>query len=235
MEDIEQLEKAAAGEYIAPRGDLVLTAPLLFGHMYMLPIVTDFLAMYPDINVQLVLSDRNLHLYEEHVDMAVRLGELPDSGMVATRVGLMETLVCASPWLLAAHGTPKHPAELEKLPCVVFAGPATATWSFRDPAAKREFGVNIVPRLSVTTAEGAVQAALRNTGFTRVYRYHCDAEIAAGTLVPVLQEFDVDRLPVHLVHAARGMMPLKMRVFLDFAVSRLRAELSKLGKSARSS
>lgn len=228
MEEIEAVERAASGEYTTPRGELVLTAPVLFGQMYILPIVTDFLAAYPEINVRLLLSDRNLHLYDDHVDMAVRLGALPDSSMIATRVGHMDTLVCASPELIAAHGIPKHPQQLEKLPCIIFAGPATATWSFCDPATRREFGVNIVPRLSVTSAAAAVEAALRRTGLTRVYRYHCADALQAGTLVQVLKEYDVAPIPVHLVHAAQGQLPLKMRVFLDFAASQLRLALSKL-------
>ncbi|MCW2086274.1 UNVERIFIED_ORG: DNA-binding transcriptional LysR family regulator [Bradyrhizobium japonicum] len=229
MEEIEEVERAASSEYTTPRGELVLTAPLLFGQMYILPIVTDFLAAYPEINVRLLLSDRNLHLYDDHVDMAVRLGDLPDSSMIATRVGTMDTVVCAAPDLLAAHGVPKHPKDLQRLPCVIFTGPSSAIWSFRNPANKREFGVDIVPRLSVTAAESAVQAAVRRTGLTRVYRYHCADELRSGRLVQVLQEFDVEPIPVHLVHAARGQLPLKMRVFLDFAASQLRSALSKLG------
>jgi DNA-binding transcriptional LysR family regulator len=228
MDDIEEVERAASGEYRTPRGELVLTAPLLFGHRYIFPIVADFLAAYPEINVRLLLSDRNLHLYDDHVDMAVRLGVLPDSNMIATRVGSMDTLVCASPDLLAAHGVPKHPAELERLPCVVFAGPSSATWSFRDPATKREFDVNIAPRLSVTSADTAVEAALRRTGLTRLYRYHCADQLRAGTLEQVLQEFDVEPIPIHLVHGERGLLPLKMRVFLDFAAERLRSDLASL-------
>ena len=231
MQDIDEIERTAAGEYTIPRGELVLTAPVLFGHMYILPIVTDFLAAYPEIDVRLVLSDRNLHLYDDHVDMAVRIGTLPDSNMIATRVGTMDTLVCASPDLLAALGTPKHPADLEKLPCVVFAGPSTATWWFRDPATKRDFDVDINPRLSVTTAETAVQAALRRTGLTRVYRYHCDAALRTGALVHVLQAFDVEAIPVSLLHGERRLLPLKMRVFLDFAADRLRSAMSALGKT----
>ncbi|WP_109482209.1 LysR family transcriptional regulator [Paraburkholderia sp. C35] len=229
MEDIEEVERTAAGEYTTPRGELVLTAPVLFGHMYILPIVTDFLAAYPEINVRLVLSDRNLHLSDDHVDMAVRIGTLPDSNMIATRVGAMDTLVCASPDLLNAHGMPKHPRDLEKLPCVVFAGPSTATWWFRDPATRRDFNVDIMPRLSVTTAEAAVKAALHHSGVTRVYRYHCDAELRTGALVQVLRKFDVESIPVSLMHGERGLLPLKMRVFLDFAVDRLRSDMSALG------
>jgi DNA-binding transcriptional LysR family regulator len=231
MEDIEEVERAASGEYTEPRGELVLTAAFLFGQVYILPIVTDFLAAYPQINVRLILSDQNLHLFDEHVDMAVRLGRLPDSSMIATRVGSMDTIVCASPELLAAYGVPKHPKELESLPCVVFAGPATASWSFRDRTAKREFGVDITPRLSVTSAEAAVKAAIRHTGVTRLYRYHCADALRDGTLVQVLGEFDVDPIPVHLVHAAQGLLPLKVRVFLDFAAKRLRPALAELERT----
>jgi DNA-binding transcriptional LysR family regulator len=228
MGEIDEVERAASSEYTTPRGELVLTAPVLFGQMYILPIVTDFLAAYPEINVRLLLSDRNLHLFDDHVDMAVRLGALPDSQMIATRVGSMDTVVCASPDLLAAHGSPKHPKDLQTVPTVVFAGPSTATWSFRDPATKREFEIGIVPRLSVTSAEAAVQAALRRAGVTRLYRYHCGDALKAGKLVQVLRDFDVEPIPVHLIHAARGQLPLKMRVFLDFAASQLRTSLAKL-------
>lgn len=231
LEDIDEIERAAAGEYKAPRGELVLTAPVLFGERYMLAIVTDFLAAYPDINVRLLLSDRNLHLYDEHVDMAVRLGVLPDSSMISTRIGSVATLVCASPDLLAAHGTPQHPRDLARLPCVVFDGPATANWAFRDQETKAAFTIDISRRLSVTSAGAAVRAAVRNTGFTRVYHYHCADELRAGSLLPVLGDFDVEPVPVHLVHAERGLLPLKMRAFLDFAASRLRFELSKLTAS----
>ncbi|WP_186178458.1 LysR substrate-binding domain-containing protein [Burkholderia gladioli] len=105
-----------------------------------------------------------------------------------------------------------------------------ATWRFRDSATKRDFNVNIVPRLSVSTAEAAVQAALRRTGFTRVYRYHCDAALRAGELVHVLPKFDVESIPVSLVHGERGLLSLKMRVFLDFAVDQWRSAMSQLGK-----
>jgi DNA-binding transcriptional LysR family regulator len=229
MEQIEEVERTASGEYTTPRGELVLTAPLLFGQKLLLPIVTDFLSTYPDINVRLLLSDRNLHMFDDHVDMAVRLGDLPDSSMIATRVGSMQSFVCASPELLAAHGVPKHPKDLQSLPCVVFDGPSSATWSFRDPETKQRFEVNVIPRLSVTAAEAAVQAAVRRTGITRLFQYHCDEAVKAGTLVRVLEQFEVEAIPVHLIHAARGLLPLKMRVFLDFAAKELRTVLGKLG------
>jgi len=227
MEEIDEVERAASGEYTTPRGELVLTASVMFGEIYIIPIVAEFLAAYPDINVRLLLSDRNLHLYDDHVDMAVRLGKLPDSNMIATRVGAMDTIIVATPDILASHGTPKHPRDLETLPCVIFAGPSHTSWVFKDPETSRPFDVNISARLSVTTAHGAAQAALRGMGFTRLFRYHVTEALRTGDLVEVLQEFEFEAVPVHLVHAAHGLLPQKMRVFLDFAADRLRAVLGK--------
>ncbi|WP_018971966.1 LysR family transcriptional regulator [Rudaea cellulosilytica] len=231
LEDVDEVERRATGEYQVPRGELVLTAPVLFGQKYILPLVTDFLAQFPDINIRLLLSDRNLHLFDEDVDMAVRIGVLPNSRMRATRIGSMDTLTCATPELLATHGKPKHPSDMERLPCVVFTAPTTATWLFRESVSRKEFGVDIRPRLSVTSAEAAIQAALRHTGFTRVYRYHCAEHLRAGALVQVLRKFDVAPLPVHLIHGSQGQLPLKMRTFLDFAVPRLRDELALMSAS----
>ena len=107
LDEIDETERIAAGEFHVPRGELILTAPILFGRLHILPIVTEFLAAYPQINVRMLLTDRNLHLIEDHVDMAVRIGPLPDSTMIGTRVGLMRTVVCASPKLLAEQGVPK--------------------------------------------------------------------------------------------------------------------------------
>src|SRR5262245_63763329 len=121
LDEIDETERIASGEFHVPRGELILTAPVFFGRLHILPIVTEFLAAYPEINVRLLLSDRNLHLIEDHVDLAVRIGPLPDSSMIATRVGSMRTVVCASPKLLAGHGLPKSPQDLAGLPCVNFA------------------------------------------------------------------------------------------------------------------
>jgi DNA-binding transcriptional LysR family regulator len=161
--------------------------------------------------------------------VAVRLGALPDSSMIATRIGSMDTLVCAAPEHLAAHGVPNHPAALQTRPCVIFTGPSSAAWFFGDPVTGRAFEVAVKARLMVTGAAAAVQAAIRGTGFTRVFRYHCAAALQAGSLVQVLKEFAVAPLPVHLLHVERGLMPLKMRVFMDFAIPRLRAAMAELG------
>jgi len=228
LEEIDDVERAASGEFTAPRGELVLTAPTLFGTLHMLPIVTDFLAAYPEINVKLLLSNQNLDLLDERIDLAVRIGLLPDSSMIATRVGEMRTVVCASPDLLAAHGAPKMPDDLRTIPCISFAGAAIPAWSFRDPKSKRAFDVPIVPRLSVTAGEAVVEAAVRRAGVARVLHYHCAEALRSRKLVRILQDYELEAVPVSLLHAARGQMPLKTRVFLDFVADRLRSDLRHL-------
>ena len=227
LEMIDETERIAAGEFLAPRGELVLTAPVLFGRLHLLPVVADFLALYPEINVRLVLADRNIDLIEEHVDMAARIGSLPESSMIATRIGSMRTVVCASPQLLTRHGVPKSPEDLADWPCVNFDFRSpSSTWPFRSKEGIRETPVK--PRLSVSTAEAAVWAAAQNVGLTRVLHYQCAEAVRDGSLEIILEDFEIEPLPVHLIHAARGALPLKMRAFLDFAAGRIRQALSSL-------
>lgn len=229
LREVDDAERIASGEFAAPRGELVITAPVLFGQLHVLPIVTKFLAAYPDITVRLLLSDRNLHLIEDHIDMAVRIGTLPDSSMVATRIGLMPMVVCASPALLATFGTPERPEELAGLPCIGFDSlAARSTWTFRRVGGSGTVEMPIKPRLSVTTASAAVWAASQGIGATRLFLYQCADALRQGELRPILAGFQPDPAPVSLLHAARGALPLKMRVFLGFAAGRLRSQLDKL-------
>lgn len=232
LEEVDEAERMAAGEFLAPRGELIVTAPVLFGRLHILPLVASFLEAYPEIDVRLLLSDRNLHLIDDHIDMAVRIGPLPDSGMVATRLGSMRTVVCASPALLARRGTPAAPADLAALPCVNFdqMSPAS-TWPFRPKGARRMVDVPVKHRLSVSTAEAAVWAAAQGVGATRVLHYQCAAAVGDGTLRIVLQGFEIEPVPIHLIHAARGALPLKTRAFLDFAADRLRRRLRALDRA----
>lgn len=229
LREIDDAERIASGEFETPRGELVITAPVMFGQLHVLPIVTEFLAAYPNISVRLLLSDRNLDLIEDHIDMAVRIGTLPDSSMVATRVGVMPMVVCASPALLAALGTPKHPEELAGIPCIGFDSlGARSTWTFKGARGSSRIEIPIRPRLTVTTAAAAAWAARQGIGATRLFLYQCAAGLREGELQPILADFQPDPAPVSLLHAARGALPLKMRVFLDFAAGRLRSQLGKL-------
>jgi DNA-binding transcriptional LysR family regulator len=223
LEQLDDAEREAAGEFTTPKGELVVTAPILFGRLHVLPVVADFLATFPEINVRLILSDRNVDLVSDHVDMAVRIGALPDSSMVATRVGSMRTVVCGAPGLLARHGTPTAPKDIERFPCVSIDGFLSATaWQMRIPGAKALLELPIRPRLLVSTAEAAAQAAVMGVGLTRLFHYQVADALAAGDLRILLADYEIDPAPINLIHASRGQLPLKMRRFLDFAAPRLR-------------
>src|SRR5271155_2126920 len=120
LDEVSEAERAASGEHAAPRGDLVITAPVVFGRLHVLPVIAEFLARWPEINVRLVLADRNLHLIDDHIDIAVRIGALAESALAATKVGSVRRVVCGSPAYFAAHGVPKRPEDLSALSAVTF-------------------------------------------------------------------------------------------------------------------
>jgi DNA-binding transcriptional LysR family regulator len=226
LEDVEQAERAATGEYNAPKGELVLTAPVVFGRTHLMPVIVDFLKAYPDIDVRLALHERVVNLQEEHVDLAARLGSLPDSSLMAVRIGEVRRILVASPTYLAARGTPLHPADLAVHDCISFNPTAqTEAWAFPVGKTSESFPVHF--RLVVTTAQAAIDAAIAGIGISRVFCYHVAEARAAGLLVPVLQDYVAPPIPLHLVYPAGRMLPLKLRAFLDFATPRLIAALSK--------
>ncbi len=221
LEDIGEAERAATGEYSAPRGDLTISASIVFGRLHVLPLTIDFLKAYPDINVRLVLTDRVINMTEDHVDLAVRIGSLPDSSLLATRVGAIRRVVCASPAYFRERGTPLTPDALSAHDCITFEGlTAPDAWIF--PTAAGEMHVRIKSRLVVNTAEAAIDAAVASIGITRVLSYQVASSVSAGALVIALQEFEPPPLPVHLVYSGQGLLPLKVRAFLDFAAPRLK-------------
>jgi len=227
LEDLEQAERAAAGEYTAPRGDLIITAPIVFGRLHVLPIVTDFLKAYPDINVRLALADRVVNLLEDDIDLAVRIGELPDSNLVATRVGSIGPVVCASKTYFKRRGVPKTPDDLAAHDCVTSDGLASpAAWTFLVGGAN--VAVNVRSRLVVNTAEAAIDAAVASVGITRVLSYQVEATLRAGKIALALRDFEPAPWPVSLVYMGQGLLPLKVRAFLDYAAPRLKSRLSRL-------
>jgi DNA-binding transcriptional LysR family regulator len=228
LDEITAAETLASGEYTAPRGELILTAPITFGRFHVLGIVNDFLKQYPDINVRMSLSDRTVNLSEDNIDMAVRIGALPDSSMIATRVGSVRRVVVGSPEYFAKHGYPKQLSDLVDLTCVTFAAlNGNSSWVF--PGGGRSASVPVRPtcRLNINTAESAIDAAIAGIGVTHVISYQVATPVAEGKLQVVLQEFEPEPIPVHLIHAAQGRLPLKMRSFLEFAAPRLRKSLER--------
>jgi DNA-binding transcriptional LysR family regulator len=225
LEDVAEAERAAAGEFSAPRGELVVTAPLVFGRLHVLPVASAFLAAYPDIDIRIVLADRIVNILDDHVDLAVRIGELPDSGLVARRVGAIRRVVCGSPAYFARRGTPENPAALRGHDCVTFEGMDQAdAWSFA--SGKSIETVAVHSRLSVNAAEAAIDAAAAGIGVTRVLSYQMAAALKAGALAVVLRDFEPPPLPVNLVYPSRRLVPLKLRSFIDFAAPRLAQALS---------
>jgi DNA-binding transcriptional LysR family regulator len=226
LEDLGEAERAATGEYSAPKGDLVVTAPIVFGRLHVLAVVLDFLQTYPDIDVRIVLADRVFNLVEDHVDLAVRIGDLPDSSLVATRVGSVGRVVCASPAYFAARGTPQIPADLGRHDCVTFDGLAAPdAWMFT--TGKSTLSVAVRSRLVVNTAEAAVDAAIAGVGITRVLSYQIAGATRAGALAVALRAFEPAPAPVSLVYTGQPLLPLKLRAFLDFAAPRLKQRLSE--------
>lgn len=226
LEEVGEAERAASGEYTAPKGDLVITAPIVFGRLHVLPVIAEFLKTYPDIDVRLVLSDRMVHLLEDHVDVAVRIGKLPDSDLVAIRVGEISTVVCASPAYFAERGTPMSPEDLAAHDCVTLDVLTSAqSWNFT--RGNSEVPITIHSRLIVNTAEAAVDAAIAGVGITRVLSYQIASARRTGALKVALEAFQPALWPINLVHAGQGRLPLKLRAFLDFAAQRLREKLSQ--------
>jgi DNA-binding transcriptional LysR family regulator len=228
LEDVSETERAAAGEFSTPKGDLVISAPIVFGRLHVLPMIIAFLKTYPEVQVRFVQSDRLVNLLEDHVDLAVRIGELADSQLIATRCGSTRRVVCASPDYYAAAGTPRAPLDLAHHSLIAFETLGSAdSWSFR--AGDASLSIPIRPRLVVNTAEAAIDAALAGAGLTRVLSYQVEAALAAGTLVTALKRFEPPAAPVSLVYTNQRRLPFKVRAFLDFAAPRLRAGLARAG------
>ena len=163
LEQLHEVERTASGEYTEPKGDLAVTAPIMFGRLHVLPVASRFLEAFPDVAVRLLFTDRVTHFLEDQVDVALRIGELPDSSLTATRVGSVRRVMCASPEYLKAHGTPATPAELSQHSVISFESvSAPTTWRFESNG--KELNATFRARLSVNTIDAAIDAGLAGTG-----------------------------------------------------------------------
>lgn len=226
LDEVGEAERIATGEYAAPRGDLAVTAPIVFGRLHIVPVVAEFLAQYPEINIKLLLTDRVVHLMEEQIDVALRIGELPDSTLMASRVGTVRSVVCASPAYLARRGVPASPDALAAHDCISFdVLESRRAWVFGD--GKSTLAVPVQSRLQVNTAEAAISAATLGVGLIRVLSYQVADAVGNGALDVVLRDYEPAPLPVSLVHKGQTPLPRKLRVFLDFAAPRLSARITQ--------
>jgi DNA-binding transcriptional LysR family regulator len=226
LEEIGEAERAATGEYASPKGELVVTAPLVFGRLHVVPVVAEFLAHYPEIDINLVFTDRVVHLMDEHADVAVRIGTLPDSTLMASGVGTVRRVICASPAYLAEHGVPSEPHDLAEHECITFEVLASMrAWVFG--SGKSELSVPVRSRMTVNTAEAAIAAAMLDVGLIRVLSYQVADAIRRDALRVVLDSYESAPLPVNLVHKGQAPLSLKLRAFLDFVTPRLRERTAR--------
>jgi len=226
LDQVDEAERTAAGEFTQPRGDLVITAPIMYGRLHAMPVVSAFLDSSPEVSAGLVLTDRIAHLVDDQVDVALRIGALPDSRLVATRLGDVRSVVCASPGYLAARGAPAAIADLDHHSAISFESVSVASaWTFAVDG--KEVPVPIRSRLSVNTIDAAIDAGLAGAGLVRAVSYQVHEHVRAGRLRVVLQAFEPAPRPVHLVYGQHTRLPLKLRAFIDFAVPRLRAKLNE--------
>jgi DNA-binding transcriptional LysR family regulator len=215
-------EAALGGAARAPvRGVLRITAPVQFGRRHVAPIVSTFLNDYPDVRIELTLNDRNLDLIDEGLDVAVRIGGLPDSTLIARQVGSVRRVVVASPRYLAARGRPRVPSDLARHDTIFgMARSSAREWRFGKKG--RGAVVRLSPRLLVDDVEAQVQAARAGRGVARVLSYQVAEELAAGRLVRLLEDFEPESLPVQLVTLSRVHVTSKVRAFIDTAAKVLR-------------
>lgn len=224
LEELDEAERLASGEFRATRGELIVAAPTGMGSTYLNPIVTEFLKAYPDVDVELRLADRVINLVEEGVDIALRVGELPDSRLIAVNLGTIRHVVCASPSYLKVHGAPATPADLSAHCCVTFTSlEAQHTWTFK--MGRQITRVPVRSRLSVGGAEAAANAASVGLGITRLLCYQALPSIRAKKLKLLLREFEPEPIPVSLVYQTRRNMPQKLKAFIDFVVPRIKPKL----------
>jgi DNA-binding transcriptional LysR family regulator len=216
---IVEADEVAMGVNAEPRGHLTITAPALFGKMYVLPSVIDYLQRYPAMSVSALLLDRVVSMLDEGVDVAIRIGELADSSMNAIRVGRVRRVLCASPNYLKQYGTPKNLTELSSH-TLITASNIGNLWKFGDQSSATR--LQIQPRLSVTTHDAAIDAAIQGLGITRVLSYQIAASLESGALSTLLDDYQPPSMPIHILHSEGRHTSSKVRTFVDMMALQLR-------------
>jgi DNA-binding transcriptional LysR family regulator len=220
LAEVEDAEAALSARRAEPQGRLRLTAPVAYGRLRIAPIVTDYAATYPEVDVELLLLDRVVDLVEEGIDAGLRIGHLPESSLVALRVGETQRVVCAAPSYLARAGTPKTPADLAAHRSVIFTGLApNSEWSFAGAKGK---AATMKPALRTNQFDVAVEACLRGLGCGQFLCYQVEELIATGRLRRILTAFEPAPLPIHIVYPHARLLSPNVRAFVDLATAQLK-------------
>ncbi|HEX8604831.1 MAG TPA: LysR family transcriptional regulator [Pseudoduganella sp.] len=222
LASVAEANEAAAGINSAPQGHLSVTAPVLFGKAFVMPCILRFLDDFPAVEVSASFVDRVVNLVDEGIDVALRIGHLPDSGLKALRVGQVRRVLCAAPGYLARHGVPRHPADLQDHTIIAASGISPRVeWKFG--AIDRPVSVRMRPRLVVSSNDAAIDAAVSGLGICRLLSYQVAAELADGSLALVLEDFEEAPWPVHVLHRESRFGSAKVRNFIDRLACHLRA------------
>lgn len=225
LAELDEANLAAAGAHAKPRGRLVLTASAMFGNRYVAPIVVEFLRSYPEVQAVCHFVDRVVNVDEEGIDVAVRIGELPDSSLQAMRVGRVRRIACAAPSYLDANGAPTHPRDLVQHTVVSSTGISPSPhWRFWERGLLGTWEVR--PVLVTDTNESVIAAAVAGLGIARLLSYQVADELKRGQLKTVLTDFEPQPLPVHVLHRQGRRPDAKVRLLLDMLVERLQSDAS---------
>jgi DNA-binding transcriptional LysR family regulator len=222
--DLEEAQDAAVGTHAAPRGELHVTAPVLFGRMYVTPLLGDFLDLNPQLSARTLFVDRIVNLVDEGQDVAIRIGALPDSSLVAVRCGTVRQMMVASPDYIASHGLPSLPEGLANHQIIQATGTNPGSdWKFQHNG--KPISVRLVPRVRMNTNDAAIELALRGGGVSRLLSYQVAPYLADGRLQVVLEAFEMPPQPIHVVHQEGRLVSAKVRAFVDFMVQHLRENI----------
>ncbi|MDH2434636.1 LysR family transcriptional regulator [Pokkaliibacter sp. MBI-7] len=224
LAELLEAEESAAGSHSTPRGQLLVTAPVLFGEQYVTPVLVDYLQQYPEVDIRALLVDRVVNMVDEGVEVAVRIGHLPEQDN-AIRVGQVRRVVCAAPAYLQQYGYPRHPEDLHQARIVMPSSSGLFTeWCFIDQGVELPFQPS--PRLVVTAIQAAINAAVAGWGITQVLSYQVASEVKSGALEVLLEDYEQPPLPIHVVYQGTRRNSAKVRSFVDFCVAHLRQQLA---------
>jgi DNA-binding transcriptional LysR family regulator len=221
LNEVQMANEAAVGINAAPRGRLAITAPVLFGKMFVMPAIVEYLQLYPDTEIETVFLDRVVNLLEEGVDVGIRIGQLPDSSLRALKVGSIRHILCASPEYIERKGIPKTPNELTKHDSIFSrAVNSNSEWHFGHNNQSQK--VRLKPRLMVNTNDAALESAKLGFGITRLLSYQVAHLLASGELKILLENYEPAPSPINIVHREGHLASTKVRAFIDLIANQLR-------------